>query len=169
MKSILLTFLLAIGAARSIKDVDLENFTYPSFAGLRSVPLRNGEYCSPPGRDVCVGLGPIAFGDLTGDGDPEVAIVLAAVFRLGNGSHSAGFVYQMRDGQPQLIGRFAGGDRGNGSIGRIQIAHRHLYVTRAHASCAACDDGSEKDAFAWNGRHLELISSEVLPASRVQP
>ena len=148
-------------APRTIEDVDFWNFTHPSFADLASVPLRDGEFCSPPNRDVCVTLGGPVYGDLTGDGRPEAALSLGAVFRHGNGSHSAGFVYGLVDGETHLLGRFAGGDRGNGGILGYRIHKQRLIVRRSQASCASCTDGVEEDVFQWNGRRLVLISSVI--------
>jgi len=151
--------LLFIGSLRTIQDVDFTNFTFPSFAGLKSIPVQNGDFCSPPNEDVCVTLRGPRYGDLTGDGLPEAVLSLHAVFRSGNGSHSMGFVYGLIGGQPRLLGRFAGGDRGNGGIIEYRIRRQRLEVLRMQASCAACSDATEEDVFKWNGRRLVLVSS----------
>ncbi len=156
MIGVILAVLVARHAFASVKDIDFRNFTSPAFAGLASVHLRNGDYCSPPNDGTCVTLGQVAFGDLTGDGKPEAAITLAAVFHFGNGSHSTGFVYTLVDGYPRLIGRFAGGDRKNGGIGIVRIQDQRLLVSRGHGNGA-----TEEDIFQWNGRHLVLVSSVV--------
>jgi hypothetical protein len=164
--NVITTLLLAVAAVltRTVEDVDFRNFKYPSFAGLTSVSVHNGDYCSPPDREVCVTASEPAYGDLTGDGLPEAAISLHAVFRSGNGSHSAGFVYTLADGQPRLIGRFAGGDRGSGGIVGFRIRKKRLVVTRLRASCPSCSDATEEDVFGWNGRHLFLVSSSIRQA-----
>lgn len=159
-----LTALLLVASVahpRTVEDVDFANFTYPTFAGLSSMPVRDGDYCSPPDREVCVTVGGPAYGDLTGDGVPEAAVSLYAVFRSGNGSHSAGFVYTLVDGRPRLIGRFAGGDRGNGGILTFHIRKKRLVVIRMQASCPSCTNATEEDVFRWNGRQLVLASSFI--------
>jgi hypothetical protein len=156
-----LLLLLTVARPHPVEDVDFMNFMYPSFAGLASVPARDGQYCSPPGRDVCVTVGAPVYGDLTGDGIPEAAISLGAVFRTGNGSHSAGFVYTLVDGKPRLVGRFAGGDRGNGGILSFAIRRQRLIVLRLQASCPWCTDATEEDVFRWDGRRLVLVSSGI--------
>ncbi|HYS55945.1 MAG TPA: hypothetical protein VER58_19465 [Thermoanaerobaculia bacterium] len=150
----------------SIKDLDFANFAYPSFAGLPAVHLRNGDYCSSGDYQTCVTLASVVFGDVTGDGEPEAAVTLGAVFRYGNGSHTDGFLYTLRAGQPRLIGRFAGGDRGNGGIIKTAIRGQRLVVTRLQASCPACTDATEEDTFKWNGRHLVLVSSSIHEENR---
>jgi hypothetical protein len=161
-----LLLFMTVARLRAIEDVDFANFTYPSFAGLPSVPARDGDYCSPPDRDVCVTVGAPAYGDLTGDGVSEAVISLGAVFRTGNGSHTAGFVYTLVDGQPRLIGRFAGGDRGSGGILDVAIRKQRLIVLRMQASCASCTDATEEDTFRWNGRRLVLVSSGIRRSTR---
>jgi hypothetical protein len=158
--AILLLFATA-NHPQTIEEVDFANFTYPAFAGLSSVPVRNGDHCSPPDREVCVTVGGPVFGDLNGDGLPEAALSLHAIFRSGNGSHSEGLVYSLVDGQPRLIGRFAGGDRGNGGIIEYKIRRQRLVVLRLQASCPACTDATEEDTFSWNGRRLVLRSSYI--------
>ena len=145
----------------TMEKVDFANLTYPEFAGLHSVPLKNGAFCSPPDRDVCVDLGGPRFGDMTGDGLPEAAVSLHAVFRSGNGSHSTGLLYTMRDGRPTLIGKFAGGDRANGGIVDYQIRNEQLIVERLQGSCAICDDAIETDTFKWIDGRLRLVSSAI--------
>jgi hypothetical protein len=156
-----LSLALAVVLSRTVEDVDFTNFKYPSFAGLASVPIRDGDYCSPPEREVCVTAGAPVYGDLTGDGLPEAAISLHAVYRSGNGSHSAGFVYTLADGEPRLIGRFAGGDRNSGGIVAFQIRKQRLVVSRSRASCASCSDATEEDVFRWDGRRLVLVSGSI--------
>lgn len=162
MRYLTLILLIAtMDAPRTIEDVDFANFTYPGFAGLASVPARDGDFCSRPDRDVCVTVGGPVYGDLTGDGLAEAALSLHAVFRHGNGSHSEGLVYGLVDGQPRLIGRFAGGDRGNGGIIDYHIRKQRLVVVRLQASCASCSDATEEDVFKWDGRRLVLVSSYI--------
>jgi hypothetical protein len=164
MWSLLLMLLTAGQPFASIRDVDFKNFTFPSFAGVRSVPLVNGDYCSPPDRDTCISLARVVFGDLTGDGKPEAAITLGASFRTGNGSHSTGFVYTLDNGHPRLLGRFAGGDR-CGGIGNVRIRGRRLIVTRGYGG-PRCTGKDEEDTFRWNGRRLVLVSSSVQPVTK---
>jgi hypothetical protein len=152
--------IMALAQPRTVVEVDFANFTYPAFGGLPSVPIKNGDYCSPD-RDVCVTVREPAYGDLTGDGLAEAAVTLYAVFRSGNGSHSAGFVYTLVNGQPRLIGRFAGGDRGNGGIVGTHIRKRRLVVARTQGSCTSCVDATEEDVFRWDGRRLVLVSSVI--------
>jgi hypothetical protein len=146
---------------RTIEELDFLNFTYPAFAGLTSVPARNGEHCSAPDRDVCVTVGGPVYGDLTGDGLAEAALSLHAVFRHGNGSSSEGLVYGLVDGKPRLLGRFAGGDRGNGGIINYEIRKQRLVVVRMQASCASCSDATEEDIFRWDGQRLVLVASSI--------
>jgi hypothetical protein len=160
MLAVVLALALLQHTAASIEDIDFANLTFPSFAGLESVPLKDGDFCSHPLDDptdeTCVSLIAVAFGDLTGDGHSEAAVTIGAVFRLGNGSHTTGFVYTLDEGRPRLIGRFAGGDRWDGSIGKVRIRGGRLLVTRAHGR-----GENEEDTFRWNGRHLVLVSSSV--------
>lgn len=160
MLSIAASLLLCVLETGTIVEVEFENLTYPGIGGLTSCPMKDGDYCSPD-REVCATISAPAFGDLDGDGLPEAAIALRAVFKGGNGSHSAGLVYALVDGKPKLIGRFAGGDRALGGILGYWIRKRRLIVERERASCSACRDGVEVNVFEWKENRLVLVESWV--------
>jgi hypothetical protein len=145
----------------SIEDVDFWNFSFPHFAGLSSVPFKKGEFCTPPNRDTCVDLVDVVFGDLTGDGQPEAAATLSAVFRGGNGTDSEGFVFQLVNGQVLLIGRFAGGDRAMGTIIRAEIRRQRLVVLREQARSYSARDATETDVFMVKDGKLILVESWI--------
>jgi hypothetical protein len=70
-----------------------------------------------------------AYGDLTGDGLDEAAVVLYFTGG-GSGAFSKGFVFAARAGRLILLATFEGGDRADGGIRGVRIENGILSVRR---------------------------------------
>ena len=115
--------------ARSIRDIDFKNFNYPKLptgkcSKLADVRVRNGKYGSienfsprvvPRGGCWQVTVGPIIYGDVTGDGREEAIVVLYAEMG-GTESSNDVFIYTLKHNKPALIWKFATGDRAEGGL-----------------------------------------------------
>ena len=131
---LLLTLVLALASAaqsspvRSIRDVDFKNFTYPRLptgkCSMWHVRLNDGKYGSlknfaphirPPGGCWQVTVGPIVYGDVTGDGQEDAMVVLYAEGG-GNESSNDVFVYSLRNDRPKLLWKLTTGDRAEGGL-----------------------------------------------------
>src|SRR6266705_2589933 len=113
-----------------IRQVDFRNFSYPKLptgkCSMDEVHLTNGKYEAPetiprkiPSIDcLSVTLGPIDYGDVTGDGIEEAIITLYAE-RGGTESSQDVYIYSSRGEAPALLWKFATGDRADGGRRRI--------------------------------------------------
>jgi len=122
-----------------IRQVDFKNFTYPRLAtgkcSMAEVHLVNGKYNAPegiagtkPAVDCwSVALGPITYGDVTGDGEEEAIVELYAEAGGTEASEDV-FIYMLRDGNPVLAWNFATGDRAEGGLRRIAAETGELVV-----------------------------------------
>jgi hypothetical protein len=133
--------------ARSIRDIDFKNLTYPNLptgkcSKLSGVRVRNGKHGSlenfSPGvapRAGCwqVTVGPIIYGDVTGDGREEAIVVLYAEMG-GTESSNDVFVYTLKHNKPALLWKFATGDRAEGGLLKTYAHDGKLVVELAGKS-----------------------------------
>jgi hypothetical protein len=69
------------------------------------------------------------YGDLDGDGIEEAAVTVT--YSMGDSkAMSKGFIYAIKDGKPQRIAEFEGGDKTSGGILKAQITDGKLEVER---------------------------------------
>ena len=122
-----------------IRQLDFKNFTYPKLptgkCSMAKVSLVNGNYEARAGvkgkRPAVdcwsVALGPITYGDVTGDGQEEAMVELYA--ELG-GTEAAEdvYIYTLQGGKPVLLWKFATGDRADGGLRRIAAENGELLV-----------------------------------------
>jgi hypothetical protein len=128
----------------SIRDVDFKNFTYPKLptgkcSRMSKVPVRVGKYGSlknfspravPRGGCWQVSVGPIIYGDVTGDGREEAIVVLYAEMG-GTESSNDVFVYALKSNRPALLWKFATGDRAEGGLLKTYAHEGKLVVELA--------------------------------------
>jgi hypothetical protein len=142
----------------NIRQVDFRNFTYrvAGFSEQSSdVHLRKGSYEQREGGLVTysVKLYKLAFGDLTGDGSEEAAVVLMTSGG-GTGYMTEGFVYKLQNGRPVVLSQLEGGigDRYD-SVESVKITNGLLNVER---TSAGQDDSIYVYTirYRWNGRAL---------------
>ena len=123
-------------------------------------------------------VGPVEYGDVTGDGSEEAIIVLYA--ELG-GTESAEdvFIYTLRNRMPVLLWKFATGDRAEGGLRRIyadngelvvelagkdKIIGRDLYADDGTSSGLCCPTLFTRTRYQWsNGRFRQRGEAEILP------
>lgn len=124
----------------SIRQVDFRNFSYPKLptekCSMEEVHLKDGKYEAPeeivprkiPSKDCwSVTLGPIDYGDVTGDGIEEAIVTLYAE-RGGTESSQDVYIYSSRGEAPALLWKFATGDRADGGRRRISAENGELVV-----------------------------------------
>ena len=123
----------------AIRKIDFKNFTYPELptkkCSMKQVSLLNGRYEAPetiprkiPSVDCwSVVVGPVAYGDVTGDGEEEAIVDLYAELGGTEGSQDI-YIYTFRDGKPVLLWKFATGDRADGGPRRIYAENGELVV-----------------------------------------
>jgi hypothetical protein len=146
---LLLSLILALtpvtqsSPVRSIRDIDFKNFTYPRLpthkCSMPKVRLRDGKYGSvadfsprviPRGGCWAVGMGPVQYADLTGDGQEDAIVVLYAEVG-GTESTNDVFIYSLKHGRPVLLWKFWTGDRADGGLVRLYAENGKLVVELA--------------------------------------
>lgn len=122
-----------------IRQLDFKNFTYPKLStgkcSMAEVSLVNGKYNAPEGiagtRPAVdcwsVDLGPITYGDVTGDGEEEAIVELYAEAGGTEASEDV-YIYTLQGGNPILLWKFATGDRADGGLRRIAAENGQLLV-----------------------------------------
>lgn len=98
-------------SGRGIRSVDFRNFTHPrtSFGGAtEATRVRHGKYDNGKSGTDWEGfsVGPILYGDLTGDGQEEAVIFATSEWVGANPANSIGYgfyIYTLRDGGPKLL------------------------------------------------------------------
>ena len=169
-------------AQTEIRRVDFKNFTYEALCISETpekITVKDGEFLEEKGEDSYVerfyfnAFG-FTYGDLTGDGKDEAAI-LAICNTGGTGNFSEGFVYGMRNGKPELIARFEGGDRAYGGLRDAKIENGFLIVERndvGEMSGACCPEFVVTTRYRLNGGKLSAIGKEerreLYPSKRVE-
>jgi hypothetical protein len=131
-------------AARTIRDIDFRNFTYPKLptgkcSRLSKVRVRDGKYGSiehfsqrvvPRAGCWQVSVGPVIYGDVTGDGREEAIVALYAEMG-GTESSNDVFIYSLRHGRPVLLWKFWTGDRADGGLVKLYAENGKLVVELA--------------------------------------
>jgi hypothetical protein len=122
-----------------VGQIDFKNFTYPKLptgkCSMNDVRLTNGKYEAPetvprkiPSVDCwSVVLGPITYGDVTGDGEEEAIVELYAEAGGTEASQDV-YIYTLQGGNPVLLWKFATGDRADGGLRRIAAENGELVV-----------------------------------------
>jgi hypothetical protein len=75
-------------------------------------------------------MGPVEYGDVTGDGRDEAMITLYAE-RGGTESSNDVFIYSLRNGRPVLLWKFETGDRAEGGLIKLYAQDGKLVVELA--------------------------------------
>jgi hypothetical protein len=131
-------------SARSIRDVDFKNFAYPKLptgkcSRMRTVRVRNGKYGSlddfsprvvPRGGCWQVSVGPVIYGDVTGDEQEDAMVVLYAEAG-GTESSNDVFIYTLKRNRPVLLWKFSTGDRAEGGLLKLYARDQKLVVELA--------------------------------------
>jgi len=175
----------------SIRSVDFENFSYPRLptgkCSMKIVRVKNGKYEAPedivprklPSKDCwSVDVGPIEYGDVTGDKLEEAMVVLYAELG-GTESSSDVFIYTLKYRKPVLLWKFATGDRADGGLrkiyaengdlvvelaGKDKIIGRDLYADDGTSNGDCCPTVFTRTRYQWNNRHFrQKGEAEILP------
>jgi hypothetical protein len=163
--------------ARSIRDIDFKNFTYPTLptgkcAKLSGVRVRNGKYGSIENfsprvapRAGCwqVTVAPIIYGDVTGDGREEAIVVLYAEMG-GTESSNDVFIYTLKHNKPALLWKFWTGDRAEGGLVKLYAEDGKLVVELAGKNKFIGTHYFANDGSAVNG----LCCPTVITRSKYQ-
>lgn len=173
----------------AIRQVDFRNFSYPKLptgkCSMEEVHLNDGKYEAPegvvprkiPSKDCwSVTLGPIDYGDVTGDGNAEAIITLYAE-RGGTESSQDVYLYSLRGDEPVLLWKFATGDRADGGRRRIAaengalvielfgigaVIGKELYDTEDVPDC--CPEHYTRTKYKWQENRFQQDGpEEVLP------
>jgi hypothetical protein len=118
-------------AADGVRRVDFRNFTYRRGGEVIRVAKGRGTYRSAEDTDFAYTVERVkaVYGDMTGDGREEAAVVL--YFNGGGtGAFSRGFLFAARGGRLTLLATFEGGDRADGGIREFSIKGGVLSVER---------------------------------------
>ena len=154
---------------------------------MAMVRLREGKYEATelrvprkiPSKDCwSVGVGPIEYGDVTGDGQEEAMVVLYAE-RGGTESSNDVFVYTLKNGKPVVLWKFASGDRADGGLrkiyaedgqlvielaGKNKIIGGDLYADDGTSTGACCPTVFTRTKYQWvGGRFRRRGNFEMLP------
>jgi hypothetical protein len=149
------------GPARSIRSVDFGELRY-DLAG-QEVQLHDGEHRATGPDDWNVSRVEVSYGDLTGDGREEAAVVVR-FDGGGSGSFSSGFVYALAAGEPTLLARFDGGDRADGGILEATVSGAELVVERERGTALCCAEEIVTTRYRLGAGGLEEVSEQARPA-----
>jgi hypothetical protein len=124
-----------------IRKIDFKNFIYQvgpgDAAGHSTVRLRNGTTHFRAGEGF-FSFNLVAYGDLTGDGVNEAAVILTGNSG-GMGYWEEGFIYTIRDGQAVKIANFDAGDKFSGVVSGVKIENQSLFLDRPDFErCGTC-------------------------------
>lgn len=168
-------------AQSDITKIDFKNFTYPALCigeEARNVTVKNGEFSEEKQEEGYVdrfyfNVMDVAYGDLTGDGKPEAAI-LTVCNTGGTGNFSEGFVYGLQAGKPKLLARIAGGDRAYGGLRSSNIENGLLIVVSndvGEMGGACCPEFYVTTKYKLTGGKLvksgTALRREAVPTTRV--
>jgi hypothetical protein len=120
-----------VKSLKGIRRVDFQNFTYTARDEAVQVTRGRGTYRGRGGQvfSYQVAQVRVCYGDLTGDGKDDAAVVLYYTGG-GTGAFSKGFLFTVRRGRLTLLTTFAGGDRADGGIREARIEGGLLWVQR---------------------------------------
>jgi hypothetical protein len=107
-------------------------------------------------------VGDPVFGDVTGDGVEEAAI-LTTLNTGGSGNFTSVVVYGVRGGQAMQLGSIRGGDRGLGGIRAVTIEQGAIAVERLMSlpgDGACCPSIVDHEIWRWNGKGFVHDASE---------
>jgi hypothetical protein len=147
----------------NIRQVDFENFTYRIDG--KAVRVRDGVR-SVEGRNS-ISVERVTYGDLTGDGKDEAAIVIEEIGWGGTGVFSCGYIYTLQNGRVRSLTRFEGGDRADGGIVDVKIQSGLLIVERnepervdGKAVGLCCPKYVDTTTYRWNGHRLIQVGDK---------
>jgi hypothetical protein len=161
---------------RSIRDIDFRNFTYSRLptrkCSMGKIRLHDGKYGStanfsprviPRGGCWSVGVAPVIYGDVTGDGQEEAMVVLYAEVG-GTESSEDVFIYSLKNGSPVLLWKFWTGDRAEGGLIKLYAEDGKLVVELAGKNKFVGANYFANDGSAVNG----LCCPTVITRSKYQ-
>jgi hypothetical protein len=143
----------------NIRDVPWRDRAYEVEG--RSITVKDGMYREETPSVLELRISEPVFGDLTGDG-PEEAVLIKYMNFGGSGTFTEAEVYTLRDGQPLLLGRIPGGDRGMGGLDAGSIENGKVIVRRfqmAPGDGACCPSQVRIESWVFvDGAMVELES-----------
>jgi hypothetical protein len=162
------------GVVSNIRQVDFKNFTYQ--IGGKRIRLRNGESSGRENwrfdRNFQTRRDYIAYGDLTGDGNEEAALVLATQITGAAGTVAQyGDIYTIKNGQVIKLVDFTGTDLGCSVDGwdchliNVKIERGNLIVDRAEPTSddsRCCPSMYRSTSYRWDGTRLIEIGKTSL-------
>jgi hypothetical protein len=172
-----------------IRKLDFGNFVFPKLPSRKcskqKIALVNGRYDAPedlvprkiPSVDCwSVALGPINYGDVTGDGKEDAIVTLSAELGGTEASDDV-YIYAFGVRRPKLLWKFVTGDRADGGQRRIYAENgklvielygigtaigKKLYGTEGPGAC--CPKHYTRTKYRWVGNHFQQDGKqEVLP------
>lgn len=105
-----------------VRRVDFRNFRYRDWGEEIRITRGRGTYKEASDTDFAYSIDrvKVVYGDLTGDGREEAAVVLY-YNGGGTGAFSRCFIFGVRKGRLDLLAIFQGGDRADGGIREVSI------------------------------------------------
>ncbi len=188
-----LIFVAFTFAQTDIKKIDFKNFTYQPGCGNsqpRSLTVTNGSFFeeklipqvtkkkkkSPPApvyERKYFSPYEIIYGDMNSDGIDE-AIILTTCSNGGIESYSEGFVYGIKDDNPELLTRIEGGDRALGGLRNVKVEGGIISVERSRPGLegnACCAETAETTQYRLVDGSLSQIGEktkdEIYPPVRI--
>ena len=187
MKTCLLTLALILSlcshaaAQNDIRSVDFKNFTYDALCASdqpEAVTVTDGEFFREKQEDGYVDrfyfeVRGVAYGDLTGDGRDEAAIITVCNTG-GTGNFSEGFIYTIKAGKPALTGRFPGGDRAYGGLKSATVENGLLVAENydpGELGANCCPELVITTKYKLSGDKLSVVGKptqrDLIPKQRV--
>lgn len=125
----------------------------------------------------------VSYGDLTGDGEEEAAVVVGYHMGVGSNVGNDLFLYALRHGKPQLIAKLGIGSLALGGICHgwiycpdcdiLESSKRQLVVTRYRPDkmhdCHSCYGFLETTTYELRGDKLVAVDVKTQPLSELDP
>lgn len=166
-------------AAKTIREVDFQNFTYPyprdpadsDKRSPKSYTLHKGEL--PPTRDkdgfidkMGIDLVGVNYGDVTGDSSEE-AIVVLSILTGGSALPNIVYIYTWQNTSPNLLWSFSTSDRADDGLRDVYIKDDKLIVelyTPIDKRGDCCPLFFKRYSYFWhNNRFRQKGKAELLP------
>ena len=182
-----------------IGQFDFRNFSYPLPRGWQNpdnsdITLENGRVI-PVSVDTDVGMDPeviaerkarrrigmsyvtTKFLDATGDGQAE-AVVILKVETTGSAIPQLVYIYEWKDGRPELIWNFRTGDRADGGLKDVRVEEGELVVElygqdrfllgetetskiTGDEEQLCCPTHFTRTTYKWNGNRFQMNSKRL--------
>ncbi len=176
---------VSTSSAAPIGSFDFKNFKYPLPRGWqdsdgKEAELQNGKRPMTMTEEIertGLSFAGAGFFDATGDGQDEALIILK-IETGGSAIPQLIYIYQWKDGQPELIWNFRTGDRADGGLKNIRVDNGDVVVElygqdryivgeldtakiTGDEEQLCCPTHWTRSRYKWNGSNFRLVGKRL--------